>query len=53
MNELRDFAKSTGGLLDDDIRRIVWPVLARNMPSTSHVAGCSEEEELDEVNVVP
>lgn len=47
IENLRTFARSTGGLIDDDIRRIVWPVLARNLYKYDHEG--PSEPELDDV----
>eukprot|EP00080_Pristionchus_pacificus_P015857 PDM75877.1 tbc-20 [Pristionchus pacificus] len=47
IENLRTFARSTGGLIDDDIRRIVWPVLARNLYKYDHEG--PSEPELDDL----
>ncbi|GMR36660.1 hypothetical protein PMAYCL1PPCAC_06855, partial [Pristionchus mayeri] len=47
IENLRTFARSTGGLIDDDIRRIVWPVLARHLYKYEHEG--PSEPELDEL----
>ncbi|GMT14763.1 hypothetical protein PFISCL1PPCAC_6060, partial [Pristionchus fissidentatus] len=47
VENLRTFARSTGGLIDDDIRRIVWPVLARHLYKYEHEG--SGEQEIDEL----
>ncbi|GMS84404.1 hypothetical protein PENTCL1PPCAC_6579, partial [Pristionchus entomophagus] len=47
IENLRTFARSTGGLIDDDIRRLVWPVLARHLYKYEHEG--SSEPELDEL----
>lgn len=53
LDELRDFAISPGGLVDDEFRSIIWPILADNMvqPVDSSEDACSSVDSDFESNV--
>lgn len=36
MDSFRGFALSTGGLIKDEYRQKIWPILAKNIPQTEH-----------------
>ncbi|CAI4232818.1 unnamed protein product [Auanema sp. JU1783] len=47
IDDLRHFASSPGGLIDDEFRAIIWPILAANLVSKTDDNDCDETADSD------